>query len=323
MAQIDGGSFGPERMWPLLAAVAVVLLGWKLIAPAPEPERDVALLNVIEHGVGRVEKITRSACERSEGRVWVTLDDGVECISYVSAGNVTGAGSALVFLNGDVPDDRIEKHASAASRVEEQGFADRTAQRFGVPVIIIGRPGLMGSTGFHMPGGMRDEAMVINGALAALRERFRLRQLALAGQSGGARIVAQLMVLGQHDIVCAAMGSGAFDVPRLRGGGTSRTDVFGDPGRRYLVPMLEVGRIGRADHRRTFVIGDTDDTVTPFPEQRAWAEKLSAAGHHARLIEANAKDLTHHGMARQAIAAAALCARGRSDEEIVSAVRAL
>lgn len=319
----NNGSFGPERLWVPLAAFAVVFLGWQMLKPGAAPERDVALLNVIENGNGRIEKIRQADCERQEGRVWLAIDDGVECISYVTAGNVQGAGNVLLFLNGDVPEDRFERHASATARIEEKRFADTTAQRFELPVIIIGRPGLMGSTGFHAAGGLRDEAFVINAALHELRRKLRFRQVAIAGQSGGARIVAQLMVLGQHDIGCAAMGSGAFGLPRLRGGGTSSTDVFGDPGKRFLVPMREISRIPHSSSRRGFVIGDTADTVTPFAEQRAWAEQLAAAGHHARLIEATAKDQSHHGMARQAITAAALCARGRGDEEITSAVRGL
>ena len=74
--------------------------------------------------------------------------------------------------------------------------------------------------------------------------------------------------------------------------------------------------------RRSFVIGDPRDTRTPFPEQRAWSEKLASLGHHVALIEGVATDPEHHGQADEALAAAALCAKGRSDDEIRAAVKA-
>jgi predicted esterase len=180
----------------------------------------------------------------------------------------------------------------------------------------------MGSSGFHLLGGRRDEGLVIDAAVDSLKERLGIRRLALAGQSGGARIIAQLMVIGRRDIACAAMGAGAYDVPRLRGGGTSTTNIFGDPGRRFLVPIRQAGEIPVVPGRRLFVIGDPRDQVAPFSEQKDWADRLTSLGHSVQLIEAKAKDPQFHGMTEKSLIAAGMCMAERNDADIRQAVTA-
>ena len=243
-----------------------------------------------------------------------------ECIAYVATANASGADNAVVYFSGDIPESQLRDETQDSARANYLRRAEAWNSRLGVPVVIIGRPGLMGSSGFHLLGGRRDEGQVIDAALDAVKEKLSLRRVSLAGQSGGSRIIAQLMVLGRRDIHCAAMGSGAFDIPRLQGGGTSTTNIFGDPGRRYLVPMRQAEKITKSHDRRSFVIGDPRDTVTPFNEQKAWADKLSSLGHHVQLIEGVGSGAEHHGMSEKALMAAAMCAQGKSDAEIRTAV---
>lgn len=320
----DTGSFGPEKMWPMLAAVIAVVVVWKLlVSPSASPDKGTALLNVVENGQARVERIIRADCERQANRVWVEAEDGVECIAYATAGKFAGAGVAVVDLHGDVRDDDMARLSGAEALARRQKTAEQWSQQYDVPFVIIGRPGLFGSSGLHLLGGRRDEAQVIELTIAELQRRLGFRRVAVSGQSGGARIVAQLMVLGRIDIVCAAMGAGAYDVPQLRGGGRRDTDVFGDPGRRYLVPLREVARVPQSADRRSYVIGDSEDQISLFAEAKQWADKLTVAGHHVQLIEARAKDTRRHDMSRQAVAAAALCAKIARDEDIMRAVKAL
>ncbi|MGE0626969.1 MAG: hypothetical protein AB7O43_04035, partial [Hyphomicrobiaceae bacterium] len=89
---------------------------------------------------------------------------------------------------------------------------------------------------------------------------------------------------------------------------------------RYLVPLNNADSIVHDPQRRSFIIGDRRDQRTPFTEQQEWAEKLRNLGHHSVLIEAVAKGSEHHGLSSQALLAGALCAKGRSDAEIGSAV---
>ena len=316
-----GGSLGPEKIWPVIALVLVGFVAWNSLKPAPDAGKEpTAAMNVVQDGEVQVAHVNRQDCQRQDGRVWVVIDDGPDCISYVTAGTISASEPALLFFNGDVPEDKLKEQLQAGARKQAQGWADSLNVAHGVPVVVVGRPGLMGSTGFHLSGGRRDEALVMEAAVDALKDKLGLKRLALAGQSGGARIIAQLMVMGRRDIGCAAMGSGAYDLPRLQGGGTARTSIFGDPGKRYMVPMLQTQAIVADPQRRCWVIGDPRDTIVPFSEQRAWADKLAALGHHAVLIEAKATDPDFHGMSAKAGVAAALCAKGRSDGEIRSAV---
>lgn len=318
----SGGFFSPGNMWLGLGVIVLVFVAWRSFSPQPSaPTEPTATLEVTQHGQTQIVKVNRRDCLAQEGRVWAVIEGGVECMSYVTAGAITGSDPVLVYFSGDVPEGMLAEASQASARAPNQRRAERTAETFGVSTVIVGRPGLMGSSGFHFKGGRRDEAQVIDATIDALKDKLQIRRLALAGQSGGARIIAQLMVSGRRDIACAGMASGAYDVPRLVGGGRSSTNIFGDPGQRYLVPLLAAERVVSDPGRRSFVIGDTRDKITPFTEQKQWAEKLAALGHHAVLIEAQAKDPEFHGLSEKALTAAALCAKGTSDAEIRRAVQ--
>lgn len=320
MASKDG-FFGASSVWTGIAVAAVLFVGWRAFSPQQQSTTEpLALLNTGTTGDSRIEKLNRAQCLAMEDRVWTVMSDGVECIAYAASPNAQGASTALVFLSGDIKEDQLSGAEQETARKNYQRRASGWAAQLGVPVVILGRPGLMGSSGFHLLGGRRDEGQVMDAAIDSVKDRLGIRRLAMAGQSGGARIIAQLMVLGRRDLVCASMGSGAYDLPRLRGGGTTRTNIFGDPGSSYLVPMLKAGDIPSNSGRRSFVIGDARDKIVPFPEQKAWAEKLASLGHHVLLIEAKAKDNDFHGMSEKAMTAAAMCMQDKPDAEIRTAV---
>jgi pimeloyl-ACP methyl ester carboxylesterase len=314
------GFLGARSVWLGVGIAALALVGWQAMAPQPAPPTEAAAtLNVIEGDKSRIERVTRRDCLQKPDRVWAVVEGGVECLAYVTAGfpaSGSSTGVAVVYLGGDIPGDRLARANDSGAPIRNRNRAEAIAKRYGVPVVIVGRPGIMGSTGFHMAGGMRDEAQVLGAGLEALKDKLSIRHLALAGQSGGARVIAQLLAMGRRDIACAAMGSGAYGIPRLKGGGTSRTNIFGDPGQRFLVPLREVASIANDPARRSFVIADKQDRISPFDEQKSWSDRLAESGHHVQFIEANATDPEHHGLSTQSIAAASLCARGDSDAEI-------
>ena len=77
-----GGFLGPQSMWLGLGVAALALIGWKAFVPAPDANKEpVALRNVIVGSDARTVQLTRTDCLRLDDRVWVTLDDGVECIA--------------------------------------------------------------------------------------------------------------------------------------------------------------------------------------------------------------------------------------------------
>ncbi len=324
------GFFGPQSAWLGIGVAAVLMFGWSALQPKSDPDAPPVAVRNVRVGVDmRLEELTRADCLALPDRVWVVLGEAqghakpaFECVSYVASVKSQGGDTAVVFLEGDALEKDLVESSQDSARATYQRLADRIAEKYGITAIVVGRPGMMGSTGFQLLGGQRDEGYVIDGALDGIKERLGVRRLALAGQSGGSRIIAQLMVLGRTDIACAAMGAGAYDVPQLKGGGRSMTNIWGDPGQRFLVPLRRVGDIPNSPQRRAFVIGDQRDTVAGFEEQKSWADKLAAAGHHVVLIEAEGAPPSFHGMSQRAIMAAALCGSGKSDDEIRKSVTA-
>ena len=320
--QNEDGPIGPNVIWAAVAAGVVLLAGmkyWQASAPPGEP---LAMLRTQDQTGTTSTRIIERDCKGHQDRIWVATSDFAECIAYVIAKAPQPGDTAVLFFNGDVPLDQRGNEHSEATRETEQKLANRLAAKFSTTTIILGRPGLMGSTGFHQAGGMREDAYIMNMAVDVLRDKLSLRRLAMAGQSGGARLIAQMMILRRNDIVCAAMASGAYDTPRRTSGSTVSTNIWGQPGRRYLVPMHDAETIPQARDRRNFIIGDPNDETAEFSEQKAWSEKLAVLGHHSVLIEGRGNGPKHHGLAGAALAAAAACANGRSDTEIKALVAA-
>jgi predicted esterase len=311
-------------MWYVIAAVALVAIGLGSMRQAtrPVPAEPVAIVATRDGPRARTETLTRGQCLAQPRRLWVVLEDGAECIAYIAPDSNASGSTAVVFFEGDVPDADMAPQRMSKMVAAYQQHVTEAQTHFGLPFIVVGRPGLMGSSGYHLIGGLRDEGEVMNAAIDGLKQRYGYQRLALAGQSGGARIVAQLLVLGRRDIACAVMGSGAYGVPLAKRGGHIATNIFGEPGRRYLVPLHQAGGIVAASDRRAFVIGDPRDVRTPFPGQREWAEKMQALGHHAVLLEGTARDSEHHGLSATALQVAAMCAGGKSDQEIAAQVAA-
>jgi pimeloyl-ACP methyl ester carboxylesterase len=307
-------------MWGAIAIMALALFGWKSMKGGESSAEPIAMLRITTPDGLRSERVAQSDCRKDMDRVWVTTPQAVECIAYVGRRSEPASDIGIVFFNGDVPEAERSKETTPAVREANARQAAALAAKSGITTIVVGRPGLMGSTGFHQAGGMAEDAHVINAALDSIKQTFGIKRLALAGQSGGSRLIAQLMVLGRDDIRCAAMGSGAYGIPLLQGGGNVGTNVFGEAGQRFLIPLKEAGRVVPNRERRSFVIGDPSDKITGFAEQREWAGKLTALGHHAVLVTGRASDPDNHGMASSALAAVAACANGRPDAEVIAAV---
>ena len=321
--KIEDGPVGPNVIWGVVAVGLALLAGTKYWQSSTPPGEPIAMLRTQDQNGSTSVRVTERDCKGRQDRIWVATEDFAECIAYVVAKAAQPNDTAVLFFNGDVPLERRSDQHSPSTRDGALAMAAKLAERYGVTAIILGRPGLMGSTGFHQAGGMREDAYVMNLAVDMLRDKLSLRRLAMAGQSGGSRLIAQMMALGRRDIACTAMGSGAYDTPQQTSGSRVSTNIWGQPGRRYLVPMHEAGKLPQVRDQRNFIIGDRQDQIAGFPEQLAWFEKLQALGHNAVLIEARGNGDDHHGLAGAALAAAANCAIGRSDAEIKAVVAGL
>ena len=64
-----------------------------------------------------------------------------------------------------------------------------------------------------------------------------------AGKSTVLSALRDALLADRQDVVCTAMASGGYDLPDLKGGGRLATNIFGDPGKGYLVPMLRMDDI--------------------------------------------------------------------------------
>ncbi len=315
--------FDPRFIWMGIAVCVAAYLGYNtlLATGIHNPSEPTAYITVKKGVTTQLVKINRRQCLAKPNRLWARADDYTECIAYLTPRNQPKGSTAVVFFSGDVGAHNLTAKRSANLTQSYQLRAEALARAYTVPVYIVARPGLMGSSGSHILGGQRDESEIIASAVSLLKQRHGLTRLVLGGQSGGARLVAQLLVSGRRDIGCAVMASGAYGVPRVRGGGRRRTDIWGNPGHRYLVPLRAVSGVVQDRRRRLFVVGDPRDKRAPFSEQRQWAEALQRAGHRTRLLEAAGGGKEFHFLTDLGMRLAGLCAAGRSTQSIANYAR--
>ncbi|HRK19264.1 MAG TPA: hypothetical protein PK970_09930, partial [Hyphomicrobiaceae bacterium] len=115
------GGFGPEKIWPLIAAGMAVLMGWQYFQSQQPPGEKVAMLRANNPDGTPGGRVTRADCVAQQNRVWISTEDFTECIAYVAAEAPAGAantGTGLIFFNGDVPEaqraDQAKPNVAAA-----------------------------------------------------------------------------------------------------------------------------------------------------------------------------------------------------------------
>jgi hypothetical protein len=205
-------------------------------------------------------------------------------------------------------------------------YLDLLAHTYGVSYAYVARPGTFGSTGNHRKRRGIAEYQALTAAAERIRERHGFSRLILAGQSGGATAIGAMLALGLKGVACAVPASGGYDFDGMFAWHASRRGLDASARRKPLLDtsgynvMTHVGDIAHDPSRRLFVLGDPTDTVTPFQFQRAFAERMRQAGHHAVVLEAHGSGEEHHGLAGVALRLAGLCAAGRPDAAIRKAV---
>lgn len=274
------------------------------------------------------KRTTREQCEATRDAVWVAHQEGTECIRYFPSSNVVGARQAALFFHGDQLEGRFvipgayRNNRASALRREAEGLAKVN----GVPYILVGRPGAYGSSGRHTERRLLKEYLSLNAAVDAIKARYGLVSVHLAGQSGGAASVGALLTLGRTDVICAAASSGVYDAlarARDMAGQAGRPwngcDVHGMCGSYNVTDHVDGVR--KSEPRRIFIIGDPNDSNTLFKYQQAFADKLRAAGHDVTLVEGQARGPKHHGLAHMANRTLGWCNAGYDSQRIASLVR--
>ena len=271
------------------------------------------------------EAKSRQACEAVADRVFVQHDLGSECVAYFATPPQARAGAAVFYFEGDVPAADLQKPNFARGYLTEaRNVFQRLSSQHGVRFVFVARPGVFGSSGNHGARRSIGEMLTMNAAVDALKARLGIQSIVLAGQSGGSTIGAALLTLGRRDIACAVLGSGLLSVVEIEYAHRVRERLPEiKPALMHVHlfdPTDRLDWIERQPGRRIFVLGDPTDTRTPFPQQRAFADRVKSLGHHAEAIQVAAQGELMHGVAHHTLPAAALCARGVADTAIRTTV---
>jgi hypothetical protein len=299
----------PQLMIPLLAAYLFALTA---MAASPDGERikppvDPSLF----------DSVAPEACEQWPTRVFARTKLGTECVEFYATAISEPVPVAVFNFHGDFREEVLSSpNAGRAIMGRLNLAAEAAASRYGMPFINMSRPGVLNSTGEHTKRRELKEYASMSAAIDQIKARFGIQKIAIAGQSGGGSIVAGLLALGRSDIVCAAPGSGAFDLDKLAEMRARSEDDRAKARGRLFSPADHIEKIVKDAARRIFVIGDPRDSNTFFVQQREYAERLASAHHHAVLLYAPAADVLRHGVSQFAMDIAGMCASGRSDADI-------
>src|ERR1700722_6967822 len=149
--------------------------------------------------------------------VWVVDEQNGFCIRFFRNEIAFTKGPAILFFGGDFLGSDWDGTGhpirpifagnvdGAALFAVSNEFVRRPMR---LPFIYISRPGVTGSSGDQKTKFQPQESRIANAVIEALKSRFGIKKLVLAGQSGGAALVANILPK-RSDVKCAVMGSGA------------------------------------------------------------------------------------------------------------------
>jgi pimeloyl-ACP methyl ester carboxylesterase len=233
---------------------------------------------------------TEAGCRALPDGLWVRTGDGrYECLRYAAGAEQAAGRTALVYIPGDATGVAYRfaggrpQIDAASERYEASAETRRAAARKlsgamgGVPVILIGRPGMHGSSGDHAQDRhSRAEVELVDAALTELRRRHGFRDFVLSGFSSGGVVAANLLAR-RGDIRCAVLASAPLD---LAGFYRAQDGTVSD---QYLMQRGELAdpmrslRAIRSD-AAIFVLGDRRDRKVPATTWEAWTAAARRAG---------------------------------------------
>lgn len=246
----------------------------------------------------------RQNCPIGQSAVWAEHEEGAECIHYFFSGDIDESPIVFVRMYGDrsVAMHQAPEDISNNTVEAQQTIAERRAHELGLPVIILARPGTYGSSGDHGERRQKSEFLALDAALDEIMQKHRIAKLVLSGHSGGATAVGALLTLGREDIACAIMTSGAFGLLeraqrlRERKGNPPRPGIDGTGLPSPYDPIEHIGGVVDDPERTILIIGNRNDTNTPFDLQARFKTALSDAGHQATLIDYPASGPDFHNL---------------------------
>ena len=300
--------------------LGIVLIVFHLEASIAQNKEEPFSVRDLQWG----KSISHDECLRIKWSVWVAHNLGEECIRYYPSpsleqglnGESDSPKTAVFFFHGDhlagtMPLGNYDK-------ISEQTLlhiVQKNEETYKVAYILVARPGVYGSSGRHNQRRREKEFQSMSAAVDAIKLLYGIERVVLAGQSGGSTVASALLTLGRKDVMCAAMGSGNYavnalaEIKRAKLGQASRRgcDVTNYCDAYDVIEHVQ--GIAHDEHRDIYVIGDPQDQNTIFELQRAFYEKLIAAGHKATLIEVEGRGPERHSTAYVTYRVAAMCAK--------------
>jgi dienelactone hydrolase len=235
---------------------------------------------------------------------------------------------AYRFAGGKAHVDQVGEfyeHTPWSRRLAAEALA---GAMHGVPVFLMGRVGMHGSSGDHAEDRHTQAAvLLVDAALDELKRRHGFRDFALSGFSSGGQLVANLLAR-RGDIRCAAIASAPLDLAlyyRRQDG--MMPDHFAMHRGELADPMRSVGDV--RSHATVFVVGDARDGSVPHAAWKAWEAAARRGG--LRVFDADVAGadrpelgggLTRHITGVRALEAAHACATGAPGEGVRRALQA-
>jgi pimeloyl-ACP methyl ester carboxylesterase len=270
---------------------------------------------------------TEAGCRALPDGLWVGAGDGRhECLRY-AAGAEQGAGrTALVYIPGDAAGvayrfaggrpqvDAASERYEASAETRRMAARRLAAAMGGTPVILIGRPGMHGSSGNHAQDRhSRAEVELVDAALTELRRRYGFRNFVLSGFSSGGVVAANLLAR-RSDIRCAVLASAPLDLAAFYQAQDGRlSDQYVMRRGELADPMQSLQAI-RSD-ATIFVLGDRQDRKVPAATWEAWAAAARRAGLHVTAADtpgAAGVPSSRHEASSRSMEVARACATGET-----------
>ncbi len=334
----------PARLSMLLLLALAVAAGCtgcpEIGAQAPRPPPGFSADTFTRGALMSGATATEAGCRALPDGLWADIGSRRECLRYAAGRAGRPARTALVHFPSDPPGAayRFQNGRARVGQVSE--FYEHTPQSrrlaaealagamHGLPVFLMGRVGMHGSSGDHARDRHTQEAvLLVDAALDELKRRHGFQDFALSGFSSGGMLVANLLAR-RHDVRCAVVASAPLDLALYyqRPDGTV-PDYFAMRRGDLADPMRSVGSI--RSHATVFVIGDTRDRSVPHAAWKAWEAAARRQGmrvYDADVAGAARPELglgeTHHITGARALEAAHACATGAPAEEVRRALRA-
>ncbi|HEY0419906.1 MAG TPA: hypothetical protein VGC80_10335 [Acetobacteraceae bacterium] len=283
---------------------------------------------------------TEAGCRALPDGLWVHAGGRHECLRYGVAGVDQQARTALVYIPGD-PVGATYRFESGRRQVEtvseyyeltdesrRASAETRSGALGGMPVVVLGRPGMHGSSGDHARDRQTPaEVELVDAALTELRRRYGFQDLVLLGFSSGGVIVADLLAR-RSDIRCAVIGSAPLDLAQYyRRPDGSLPDYFAMHSDDLADPMRTVRSI--RSNAEIFVIGDRRDRTVPAAAWEAWVAAARRRDLHVYAAEVAGQDrpelgdsvVSRHLTISRSMEVAQACAAGVPADRVLRALQ--